>query len=144
MRTIQTLPRRTWLSAAALATIASLLLSKRQIRPYAPGGLKINGVAYPAAVSSAAGLVLTWTHRDRKQQADQLIDTAAANIGPETGTTYTVRTYLGGVLKSTTTGITAATHTPANPGTGVVRVEVDAVRDGYTSWQPLAATFDFT
>lgn len=126
----------------ALATIASLLLNKRQIRPYAPGNLKINGVAYPATV--ATDLVLTWSHRDRKQQADQLIDTTAANIGPETGTTYTVRTYLDGVLKSTTAGITGTTHAPANPGSGTVRIEVDAVRDGYTSWQPLAAEFTFT
>lgn len=125
----------------ALATTASILLNKRQIRPYPPGNLKINGVAYPATVAS--GLVLTWSHRDRGLQADQLVDTAAANIGPEIGTTYTVRTYLGGVLKSTTTGITGTTHTPANPGSGTVRIEVDAVRAGYTSWQPLTATFVF-
>ncbi|MFC5525203.1 discoidin domain-containing protein [Rhodanobacter ginsengisoli] len=125
----------------ALATVASILLNKRQIRPYPPGNLKINGVAYPATVTS--GLVLTWSHRDRGLQADQLVDTAAANIGPETGVTYTVRTYLNGVLKSTTTGITGTTHTPADPGSGTVRIEVDAVRDGYTSWQPLTATFGY-
>ncbi|MGS1014126.1 phage tail protein [Rhodanobacter sp. UC4450_H17] len=125
----------------ALATTASILLNKRQIRPYPPGNLKINGVAYPASVPSA--LVLTWSHRDRGLQADQLIDTTAANVGPEMGTTYTVRTYLDGVLKSTTAGITGTTHTPANPGSGIVRIEVEAVRDGYTCWQPLTATFSF-
>jgi hypothetical protein len=125
----------------ALATTASILLNKRQIRPYPPGNLKINGVVYPATVTS--GLVLTWAHRDRGLQADQLVDTTAANVGPEVGVTYTVRTYLGGVLKSTTAGITAATHTPANPGSGTVRIEVDAVRAGYTSWQPLTVTFVF-
>lgn len=125
----------------ALAPIASLLLNKRQIRPYPPGNLKINGIAYPAMVVS--GLVLTWSHRDRGLQADQLIDTAAANVGPEVGVTYTVRTYLNGALNSTTTLITGTTHTPANPGSGVVRVEIDAIRDGYTGWQPLTATFSF-
>jgi hypothetical protein len=125
----------------ALATTASILLNKRQIRPYPPGNLKINGVAYPATVTS--GLVLTWSHRDRGLQADQLLDTIAANVGPEVGVTYTVRTYLNGVLKSTTTGITGTTHTPADPGSGTVRIEVDAVRAGYTSWQPLSATFVF-
>lgn len=125
----------------ALAATASILLNKRQIRPYPPGNLKINGVAYPTIVPS--GLVLTWSHRDRGLQADQLIDTAAGNIGPETGVTYTVRTYLNGVLNSTTTGITGTTHTPTSPGSGTVRIEVDAVRAGYTSWQPLTATFVF-
>ena len=126
----------------ALATAASILLNKRQIRPYPPGNLKINGVAYPATVTS--GLVLTWSHRDRGLQADQLVDTAAANIGPETGVTYTVRTYLNGVLQSTTTGITSVTHTPAAIDSGTVRIEIDSVRDGYTSWQSLTATFDYT
>lgn len=125
----------------AAATAISLTFDDRQIRPYPPGNLQINGVAYPIAVAS--DLVLTWSHRDRGLQADQLIDTAAANVGPETGTTYTVRTYLGGVLKSTTAGITGTTHTPADPGSGTVRIEVDAVRDGYTSWQPLTAMFKY-
>ena len=126
----------------ALATTASILLNKRQIRPYPPGNLKINGLAYPATVTS--GLVLTWSHRDRGLQADQLVDTAATNIGPEAGVTYTVRLYLNGTLKSTTTGITGSTHTPADPGgSGMMRIEVDAVRDGITSWQPLTMSFAF-
>lgn len=125
-----------------LAPTTSIALNQRQARPYPPGNLKINGVAYPASVTGA--LVLTWAHRDRLIQADQLVDTTQGNIGPEAGTTYTVRVYLGGVLQSTTTGITAATLTPASPAAGSVRVEVEAARDGLTSWQVLAATFDYT
>lgn len=125
----------------ALATIASLQLNKRQIRPYAPGNLQVQGVAYPATVEGA--LTLSWSHRDRRGQANQLIDTTAGNIGPEAGTTYTVAVYLNGVLDSTASGIAATSLTPAVSGDGTVRVEVTAQRDGYTSWQALNATFDY-
>src|SRR3546814_12715191 len=56
------------------------------------------GVAYPATVEGA--LALSWSHRDRRGQADQLIDTTTGNIGPEAGTTYTVAVHLNGVLDS--------------------------------------------
>lgn len=124
------------------ATAISLIFADRQIRPLPPGNLKINGVAYPSTVAS--DLVLTWSHRDRLLQADQLIDTAQADIGPEPGTTYVVRIYLDGVLDSTSAAITVNTYTaPALSAAGSVRVEIDAQRDGYTSAQPLAASFDY-
>ncbi|CAM5382308.1 hypothetical protein [Rhodanobacter lindaniclasticus] len=125
----------------ASATALSVAFSERAGRPYPPAKLMINGSAYPPKV--AAGLVLSWAHRDRVQQADQLLDTTMASVGPEAGVTYTVRTYLNDALQSTTAGIAGTTHTPASPSSGVVRVEVDSVRDGLSSWQPLAATFDF-
>lgn len=126
----------------AFAPIASTVLSRRQVRPYPPANLKVRGAAYPATVEGA--LVLTWSHRDRLLQADQLIDTTQTDIGPEPGTTYTVRVYLAGVLNSTATGVAATTLTPVVTGDGVVRVEIDALRDGFISWQSLVATFNYT
>jgi hypothetical protein len=38
-------------------------------------------------------LTVTWAHRDRLLQADQLIDTTAASIGPEPNTRYTLAFY---------------------------------------------------
>lgn len=128
--------------ALSLATTAALTMAHRQARPYPPGNLKINGNRYPTAASG--DLVLTWSHRDRLLSADQLIDTLQTDVGPEPGTTYTVRVYVGGVLDSTTTAIAATTLTPVVSAGGVVRVEVDAVRDTLVSWQPLAATFGYT
>lgn len=126
-----------------LAPTASVTLNSRQIRPYPPAGLKIGGVAYPAAVVEPMPAV-TWAHRNRLTQADQLVDTTAANIGPESGVTYTMRSYLSGTLYNTQTGITGATATPTTPpGYGTVRVEVEADRGSYVGWQPLTATFDY-
>lgn len=116
-----------------LAPTTSITLNQRQARPYPPGNLKINGVAYPPTVT--ADVVLTWSHRDRLLQADQLIDTTQGNIGPEPGVTYTVRTYLDDVLQSTVTGLTTTTCAPVISNTGAARVEIDAVRDGLASWQ---------
>lgn len=126
----------------AQATPVSITLAQRAARPYPPGNLKINGATYPASVTGA--ITVTWSHRDRHVQADQLVDTTQGNIGPETGVTYTVRVYLGGVLQSTTTGITGTSVTPTSPIAGSVRIEVEAVRDGLKSWQMLAATFAYT
>lgn len=126
----------------AFAPVASATLARRQIRPYPPGNLRVRGTAYPALVSGS--IVLTWSHRDRLLQADQLIDTAQGDIGPEPGTTYTVRVYLDGALNSTASGITTTTVTPTVTGNGAVRIEIDAVRDGYTSWLPLTASFSYS
>lgn len=126
----------------ALAPVSIVTLNQRQARPYPPGNLRVNGARYPTAVEGA--LVLAWSHRDRLLQADQLVDTLQGDIGPEPDTTYTVRVYLNGVLDSTSTGDWATTLTPLVSADGTVRVEVQAVRDGLTSWQSLSATFAYT
>lgn len=87
-----------------------VVFANRQIRPYPPGGLKLNAVAYPAYISGV--LALSWAHRDRVQQADQLVDTVAASIGPEAGTTYTLRLYgETDTLLRTETGLTGTSYT---------------------------------
>lgn len=70
------------------APIDNYLMSRRKDRPYAPGNVTINGIAYPAVISNAA--MLSWAHRDRTIQADQLIDSSVSHIGPEPGTNYAV------------------------------------------------------
>lgn len=125
-----------------LAPTDTLTLDQRQARPYPPGDLQLNAARYPAELYGA--LTATWTHRDRVLQADQLVDTLAANIGPEAGTTYTARWYLGGALVRTQAGIagTSDAYTPPTGSGGKpVVVEVEAVRDGLASWQAARHTF---
>ncbi|MDR3444692.1 LamG-like jellyroll fold domain-containing protein [Dyella sp.] len=123
------------------ASIVPLLFNGRQARPYAPGNLLVNGTAYPTV--ALAPLTISWAHRDRTTQADQLIDTATASIGPEAGVTYTVRTYLNGTLDSTVAGITGNSTSLTPSGFGALRVEVEADRAGLASWKPLAANFAY-
>lgn len=127
---------------ASLAPSDSLTLLQRQHRPYPPGLLRINGAAYPAALFGS--LSTTWAHRDRLLQADQMVDAEATSVGPEAGTTYTRRVYLDNVLVNTEGEITGTSDTPGGPtADGLVRIEVEAVRDGLTSWQAATAQFDW-
>lgn len=124
------------------ATALPLTFDQRQIRPYPPAGLHINGSVYPATVFGP-DLEISFVPRDRLMQADQLIDTTAAGVGPEAGTTYTLRGYLGGTLVHTESGAAGSPLTWTPGAGGAARIEIDAVRDGMTSWQPLAADFTF-
>lgn len=130
-----------------LAPTLSVEIDERAARPYAPGKLRVSdelvtNAAYP---SSAVGeITISWAHRDRVLQQDQLVDEGASSIGPEAGTSYTVRYYLDDVLDEEETGITGTSATPYTlSGNGIARVEVEAVRDGLTSWQAATAEFDY-
>lgn len=115
------------------ATDLPVTFAGRAARPYPPGQLRINGQADPDGVLGA--IVVSGVHRDRVQQADQLVDSEMAAVGPEAGTTYTVCYFLNGTLAFTDAGLTtlSSTYTPA--GVGAMRVEVESTRDGITSYQ---------
>ncbi|WP_282266482.1 hypothetical protein [Stenotrophomonas sp. PS02298] len=128
--------------SAGMAPMLSATMASRQVRPYAPGRLRINAALPPAEVIGAFDV--SWAHRDRLLQADQLIDAEAASIGPEPGTTYTVRAFVDDVLSDEQAGITGTTASvPVLSGNGAGRVEVWAVRDGLDSWQAATARFDY-
>lgn len=125
----------------------SVPLAGRAARPYAPGRLRISDelatdMAYPA--SAVGALTVTWAHRDRLLQQDVLVDEAEASIGPEPGTSYTVRIYLNGVLDHTESAISGTSSTPYTlTGNGTARVEVEALRDDLVSWQAATAEFNY-
>lgn len=135
----------------ALAPELTLTLNQRFARPYAPGLFRLNASAYPTYITGP--LTVSWAHRDRVLQADQLLDESAASVGPEPGTTYTVRVYdRGGDLVHTEAGLTGTSWTYAKATeesesddgqyNGRLRVTVEAVRGGLTSWQAHDHTFD--
>lgn len=138
-----------------LAPTDTLVMAQRQARPYPPGRLLINTVAYPASITGT--LVVAWAHRDRLLQADQLVDTTQGDIGPEAGTTYTIELYgETNALKRTVTGLTGTSYTwsteaadsgtmdteePPQPRLNTsVRIRLWAVRSGLASHQ----VHDFT
>ncbi|GBL46207.1 phage protein [Sulfuriferula multivorans] len=128
--------------AEAAAPADSITLNARYIRPYPPGKLLINGVAYPATI--VGQLTVDWAHRDRLQQTAYLVEQSEVSIGPEAGTTYTLRIYGdGGTLKRTVTALAGTTYTylttdEQTDNGGIVntslRIELEAVRAGYVSW----------
>lgn len=135
----------------AAAPVDSVVMAQRFIKPYAPGKVLVNAVSYPTSVSG--DLTITWTHRDRTLQTAYIVEQSEASIGPEVGTTYTIRIYnaqTGGSLIRTYSGLTGTSQAyteaqaaidngsikPAN-----VRIEIESVRDGYTSWQKHTVPF---
>lgn len=82
----------------------------RYYRPYPPGNVKINTVAYPTVIEG--GLTVFWSHRDRNLQLDYLHTQSEGAIGPEVGTTYNLRIYGElDTLVHTETGITGTSYT---------------------------------
>jgi hypothetical protein len=120
------------------APTQSVAMDTRYMRPYPPGRLRLNGDVAPAAID---GLVtVTWVHRDRVLQADQLVDADMASVGPEPGTTYDVAWYVDDALDGTATGLTGTSHAFTPTADGALRVEVSSARDGLTCWQVPSVT----
>lgn len=134
------------LSSSQAATLV-LELNERVSRPYAPGRLRISDdlIADRENPEAAYGLLtVAWAHRDRLLQSDQLIDAQAVSIGPEAGTAYTVRFYLDDELVNTESPVSGESATPYSfSANGLARIEVEAVRDGLSSWQAAIAEFTY-
>lgn len=121
--------------AEGLASTDSLALAGRQGRPYPPGQFRIGGSYWPASIEG--DIVLTWAHRDRLSQADQMIDTTIGNIGPEAGTTYSCRLLRAdtSAVLTTQTGLTGTTATLTTTYVGQVIAEIWSTRAGIESLQ---------
>lgn len=79
------------------APIDTVNMNWRFSRPYAPGHVLLNSTArwYQSQVMNRNQpyLDISWTHRHRTAQADQMISHDVGNIGPEPGSSYEVFIY---------------------------------------------------
>lgn len=126
--------------AEASAPQQTVVMAQRLSRPYPPGLFRINSQAYPSSVRGDQDIVVSWAHRDRLLQTATIVDTEAASIGPEAGTTYTVELLTeGGTVISSATGLAGTTHTftlaAMGANYGRVRIRLRSVRDGLNSFQ---------
>lgn len=99
------------ISSASAVTVTT---RSRFARPYPPGDLTMQAQAYAVRYSTVTGdLVIAWKSRNRLTQtaAGTLVAQDHADITPETGTTYTVKITVGGVLIRTVTAIAVETYT---------------------------------
>jgi hypothetical protein len=109
--------------------------------------VKINTSAYPESIGGSDALTVSWSHRDRQlQTAGTLQDTTETDIGPEAGTTYTLRIYdeddtlirtYSGITGTSQTYPTATEESDSSHGrlNGSLRIELESVRDSLTSHQ---------
>lgn len=122
--------------APGMAATDTLALVGRQGRPYPPGQFKVNGAYYPGAVEGVFSV--SWAHRDRLQQADQLLDSSIGNIGPESGTSYVLRLRRAdtNAVLVQQTGLTATSSNPVSSEfAGDIIIELLASRGGIESTQ---------
>ena len=126
------------------ATPETLTLAARHARPYPPGNVTVDAVSLYELAELHAEPTITFVDRDRVAQADQLVSFGDAGVGPEPGTTYTVRVYDEGDLVTplrTTSGLASGTWTydatmqTADGDPAAVVVDISAQRDGLDSWQ---------
>ncbi|MBP9032535.1 MAG: hypothetical protein KBG29_01490 [Pseudomonadales bacterium] len=126
------------------ATAMSLTMASRQVRPYPPGYLEINGEFHPVELEGA--LTVTWAHRDRVVQGvTHVSQYDATDYGPEAGTTYNAYAYDDDTdtLLDSDTAIAGASWTPAITTTCNLRIEIESERDGYVSWQRQVRVFGY-
>lgn len=130
----------------AQAPAVGITFVGRMDRPYPPANVRINGDYFPQKVYGP--LSVTWSHRDRLQQTAAMVPFTTGNIGPESGTTYTLRTYRGGSLLKTFSDITGTTwgystvDEVQDQYVQLLRIQLESVRDGKVSWQRHGITID--
>jgi hypothetical protein len=135
----------------ASATIRSITMANRVNKPYPPGRLRINTLAYPDSIIGTSGMsppgdfiTFSWAHRDRITQGASLTNTEATSIGPESGVTYDVTLYRNSTIVNTSVGLSATTVTYNVTVDGTYTVLIYAKRSGILSHTPLFWTFQFT
>lgn len=134
----------------------ALVFNWRFARPYPPGIVTMNGNPWYTSLTMGVGIpqiVLSWVHRNRITQQDQLIPHGHASITPEAGTTYRLRFFRenGSLVKVVEVSGTTYTYTWAEAftdfessgGTVSCYVELTALRDGLDSFQPYRINFNF-
>lgn len=127
----------------------------RFFRPYPPAQMKANGARWhvQAEINDTwPALALTWAHRDRILQADQLLGQDDPSLGPEPNTIYTMRVLdQEGTVVRTEVGLAGAAFnysraqalhdmgTPTIPYSASVKF--CSTRDGFDSWQDYTIGF---
>lgn len=135
--------------AQSNATTRYVTMNYRFDRPFPPGRLRVNGLEYPDEVDENP-IVLTFAHRSRVSQHDQIVDTSQTSIGPEEGTLYKVEVLnpFGAVVRTEYFSDPSWTYTTRKAVLDSlltdVRFKISSVRDGLESWQKYDISLDRT
>ena len=136
------------------AATLNLTMVERRSKPYNASQIQISGAYFPATLTDAISITVTWAHQDRTQQLTPLSgqDWYEVSLGaPETGVLYEIRYYddAGATLLFTDSN-NSGTFSSFTPATAVgvpidIRIEVDAIRDGtVTSLNTFSHIVEFT
>lgn len=128
------------------ATAMSLTTNSRALRPLPPGRIRINGAVVGAGASYTGDILFAWAHRNRLDES--IASQADVSRTPEAGTTYNIRIYNASTnslivskLGISSTATSATCHLNSNV---YVRIEIESVREGLTSWSKQVRYFNYT
>lgn len=133
----------TGLQTEGSADEVSIEVNQRVFSPYPPGDVQVDGESiYLIDDSVRLEPVITWVHRDRILQADVLVGHGEGSVGPEPGTSYTIRVYgpSGTTLLRTedvgalTTWTYTSAMASADGAPDRVWIELESVRDDVPSY----------
>jgi hypothetical protein len=130
-------------SSLGSATVNSVTLVGRAIKPFLPGRIQFDSMYYPDVETDVflSDISMTWAHRNRQlQTGGTLVGFTDTSLTVEVGTTYEVRLYdSSDVLLHTYAGISGESQTillsDAPVSDGLLTVQLDAHRDGHASYQ---------
>lgn len=129
--------------AEGMATTRSVTMNHRFDRPYPPAQFRLNGDHAPASVSDM--ISVTWAHRNRLTQQDQIVGSEAASIDREPTVRYSLR------FRDASNNVLvekldiAGTYAEALLAyTGVVHLEFWSVSENGNSWQAHSRSFNYT
>jgi len=123
----------------------TVTMDQRAARPYPPGNVEFSGSLsaaeyFPSAVYG--DLTVSWAHRDRLQQTSGTVyDFTEADIGPESGTTYTIEIRQDASLLESASGIAGTSYTSSIVGVRNLEVTLYSERAGLQSWQSVVHSF---
>lgn len=123
----------------SLAPTDSVTTVGRQGKPYPPGNVRVNSTLCFSVGSVTGDFTISWAHRDRVLQADQIVSHLESSVGPEPDTTYNLRFYTTSMtLIRAITGITGDSRSfdaLDSDLTGAMIVRLECQRDGFTAMQ---------
>lgn len=120
----------------SLAPYDTVSVVARQGRPYPPANIMVNGAPAHGVSSVHGAMVVSWVHRDRLTQQDQILGHGDAGVGPEADVLYNILIYTAAdTLLVAHTGIEGNSFVIPLSWTGALRFEIESVREGITSFQ---------
>ena len=123
----------------------SVTTNARALRPLPPGRLRIDGAVVGSGAAYDGDMLFSWAHRNRLD--DSIASQADPSRTPEEGTTYNIRVYTSSnalLASALEVSSAASTGTMRFAVSGDMRIEIEAVRDGYVSWTKLVGYFSYT
>lgn len=136
----------------ALATLHEVELIGRPGRPYPPANVKVNDVQYGFLMEFDEDMVVTWAHRNKVEQAENLVSHLEASLTRPTGLTYTVTVHdaADDSILRTVSGLTTNTWTytlemwATDGAIQQIYLKLISVEDSEESWQPYIMPIEVT